>query len=142
MVLNQAIFGSWMWCASSLNTASSSISRTIFAEIGPAVGGLADGLGAERCKEIVAQVIVLERRLAHVAEVDAVDVGQKQIAGVAHDANVVLNVQRELEIVPPVAALVAVVRQDRVIEEDPQAVEVGAQAVEDDDVGRDEEKIP
>ena len=46
------------------------------------------------------------------------DVGQEEVAGVADDAHVVLDVQGELEIVAPVAALVAVVGQDRVVEED------------------------
>ena len=104
------------------------------AEIGLAVGGLADRLRAEGREEVVAQVVVFQRRLAHVAEKDAVDVGQKEIAGVANDADIVLDVEGELEIVAPVAAFVAVVRQDRIVEENPQTVEVGTQAVEDDDV--------
>ena len=60
---------------------------------------------------------------------------------VADDADVVLNVQRDLEIVAPVAALMAVVGQDGIVEEDPQPIEVGAQAVEHDDVGRDHQEI-
>ena len=66
---------------------------------------------------------------------------RKMLPVVANDAHVVLDVQGELKIVAPVAAVVAVVRQDRVVEEDPQAVEVGAQAVEHDDVGRDDEEV-
>ena len=108
------------------------------AEVGLAVGGLADGLGAERREEIVAQVVVFERGLAHVAEIDAVDVGQEDVAGRADDAHVVLDVQRELEIVAPVAPVMAVVRQDGIVEEDAQPVEIGAQAVQHDDVGRDD----
>ncbi len=49
--------------------------------------------------------------------------------------------QRELEIVAPVAALVTVVGQDRVVEENFQSVEVGPQPVENDDVRRDDEKV-
>ena len=49
--------------------------------------------------------------------------------------------KRDLEVVAPVAAVVTVVGKDRIVEEDPQAVEVGAQPVEDDDVGRDDEEV-
>ena len=61
-----------------------------FAEVGLAVRRLARRFGAEGLEEIVAQVVVVERGLAHVAEIDAVDVGQKQVAGVTHHAHVVL----------------------------------------------------
>ena len=50
--------------------------------------------------------------------------------------------ERELEIIPPVLALVAVVGQDGVIEEDFQAIEVGAKAVENDDVQGDDDEVP
>ncbi len=141
MHLNQAMRGSWMWCASSLKTASSSISRTISPRSVLLSVVLPTGLGPNGCEEVVAQIVVFERRLAHVAEEDAVDVGEEEVAGVAHDAHVVLDVQRELEIVAPVAAVVAVVGQDRVVEEDVQAVEIGAQPVEHDDVRRDQQEV-
>ncbi len=96
------------------------------AQIGLAVGGLADRLRAERREEIIPQVVVFRRRVGHVAKKDPVDVGQKEIARVADDAHVVLDVQRELKVVPPVAAFIAVARQDRVVEENPEAVEVCA----------------
>ena len=44
------------------------------AEVGLAVGRLTDGLFPERREEIVAQVVIFERRVWHVAEIDAVDV--------------------------------------------------------------------
>ncbi len=69
------------------------------------------------------------------------DVGQEEVAGLTDDAHVVLDVQGELEIVLPVAAVVTVVGQDRVVEEDPEAVEVGPQAVEHDDVRRDDQEV-
>ena len=50
--------------------------------------------------------------------IDAVDVGQEDIAGGASDADLVLDVQGELEIITPVVAVHAVVRQDRIVEED------------------------
>jgi len=56
--------------------------------------------------------------LLNQTEEDTMDVGKEEVARVAHDANVILNVQCKLEIVPPVVAGDAVVRQDRVIEED------------------------
>lgn len=114
------------------------------AQVGVAVRCLADGLGAEGREEVVAQVVVVQRGLTHLAEVDAVDVGEKQVARGPHDAHIVLDVQRELEVVAPVAAhaiTIAVVGQHRVVEEDAQAVEIGTQAVEHDDVRRDQQEV-
>ena len=91
------------------------------AEVGLAVGGLADRLRAERIEEVVAQVVVFERRIGHVAEEHAMNVRQEDVARLAHGAHVVLDVQRDLEVVAPVAAVVAVGGQHRIVEEDPQA---------------------
>ena len=52
------------------------------------------------------------------------DVGEEQIAGLTHHADLVLDVQCELEVVAPATTLVAVVRQYRIIEEDPESVEI------------------
>ena len=112
-----------------------------FAQIGVAVGGLADRLAAERRKKVVAQIVVVERRLRHLAEVDAMDVGQEDVAGSAHDAHVVLDVQRHLKVIAPVLPRVPVVGQHRIVEEDAQAVEVSAQPVEHDDVGCDQQEV-
>ncbi|MES3015974.1 MAG: hypothetical protein V4750_19885, partial [Pseudomonadota bacterium] len=111
------------------------------AQVGLAVGRLAAGPLAEGLQKVVAQVLVFERGLAHVTEVDAVNVGEEEVADVAHHTHVVLQMQRELEVVAPVAAGVAVVGQHRVGEEDAQTVEIGTQAVEHDDVRRDEQEV-
>ena len=47
------------------------------AAIGLAVGGLADWLGTEGRQEIITQVVIFQRGLAHLAEIHAVDVGEK-----------------------------------------------------------------
>jgi hypothetical protein len=112
-----------------------------FAQVGLAVRGLADRLCAERGQEVIAQIVVVERRLGHLAEIDAVNVGEEDIARRADDAHVVLNVQRDLEIVAPVVACMAVIRQHRIVEEDAQPVEIGAQPVEHDDVGGDHQEV-
>ena len=130
-----------MWWASSLKTASFFDFANDFTKIGLAVGGLADWLRAERIEEVVAQVLVFERRVGHFAEIDAMDVREKEIAGVADYANVVLNVERELEIVAPVASFVAIAGQDRVVKENTESIEVGSQAVENNDVRRDDEEV-
>jgi hypothetical protein len=70
-----------------------------------------------------------------------VDIRKKEIAGLADDADVVLDVQRELEIIAPVATLVSVGWEDGIVEENFEPVEVGAEAIEDDDVGRDDEEV-
>ena len=70
------------------------------------------------------------------------NVREKQIAGVAQHAHFVLDVERDLKIVAPVAALVAVVRQNGIVEKDFEPVKIRAQPFQDDDVGRDDEKIP
>ena len=83
------------------------------AEVGLAVGGLADGLRAEGLEEVVAQVVVFQGRFGHVAKIDAMDVREKQISGVAEGADVVLNMQRDLKVVAPVCALHARYRAGR-----------------------------
>src|SRR5450755_484571 len=124
MDLNQASEGLWMWCASSLNTASSSISRTISPRSVLLSVVLPVGCAPKGARKYVAQVVVFQRRLRGGAEIDAMDVGEEDVAGRAHNADVVLDVQGDLEIILPVAAGVTVVRQHRIIEEDAQAVEV------------------
>ena len=113
-----------------------------FAQIGPAFVGRADRLRPERGEEVVAQVLVVGHRLAALAQEHAVDVGEEQVADPALHADVVLDVHGHLEIVAPVAAVLAVRRQDRVVEEDPEAVEVVPQPVQDDDVRRDQQDVP
>ena len=112
-----------------------------FAKISLAIGGLASGLRAERREEVIAQVTVFKRRVGNITKKHAVDVCEKQIPGVAHDPDIILDVQRKLEIIAPVAALVSVVRQNGIVEENPQAVKVGAQPIKHDDVRRDDQKI-
>ena len=76
-----------------------------------------------------------------VARIDAVDVGEEDVARLADDAHLVLHVQSQLEVVAPVAAVEAVVGQDGVLKEDPQAVEILADAVQHDDVRRDHQEV-
>ncbi len=111
------------------------------AKVSIAVVGLANRLRAERGKKIVAQITIVERWLRHVAKIDSMNVGQKEIACRAHDAHIVLNVQSDLKIITPVAAGMSIIRQHRVIKEYAQPVEIGQQAVEHDDVRRDQQKI-
>ena len=113
-----------------------------FAEVGLAVGGFSGRFFAEGVGEkVVAQVIVLQRRIADLAEEDAMDVGEKDITCLTNETDVVLDVEGELEIVAPVATRIAVGREDGVVEENTEPVEVGAEAIEDDNVGRDNEEI-
>ena len=112
------------------------------AEVGFAVGGLADWLRAERRQEIVAQVVILQRRLRHVAEIDAVNVGQEDDCrwrgrcarrpGCAGRSG-----NRRASCGPswPLSGSTGSLKKML------QPVEVGAQAVQHDDVGRDQQEI-
>ena len=71
-------------------------------QVGVAVGGLADGLWAERGQEVVAQIVIFKRGLADFAKIDAMDVGEEDVPRWPDDANVVLDMKCNLEIVPPV----------------------------------------
>jgi hypothetical protein len=110
-------------------------------EIRLAVVDPADRLWAKRIEEIVPQVIVFERRVGHVTEEHAMDVRQENVARLTNRSYVVLDVQRDLKVVAPVAAVVPVGWQYRIVEKDPQAVEVRPQSIENDDVGRDDEEV-
>jgi hypothetical protein len=95
-------------------------------EVGLAVGGLARRLGTEGVREeVVAQVVVIQSGIGDVAKEDAMDVGEEHVSGVPHNAHIILNVQRELEVIAPVLALVPIVRQHGIIEENFQPVEIG-----------------
>ena len=70
------------------------------------------------------------------------DIGQENIPGLLEDADIILDVERDLKVIPPIPPLVSIVGEDRVIEEDLEAVEVRPQTVQHDDVGGDQEEIP
>jgi len=65
-----------------------------------------------------------------------VNVRQKDVARRSDNANIVLNMQGDLKVVPPVVPRMTVVRQHRIIEEDTQSVEVVPQAVKDVYLGK------
>ena len=79
------------------------------AQVGLAVGGFAGRLRAEGRKEVIAQVVVLQRGIGHVAKKDPVDVGQEEISCLADNSHVVLDMQGKLKIVPPMMALMSIV---------------------------------
>ena len=112
-----------------------------FAQIGAAIVGRADGLRAERVEEVLGKVVIVERWLAHVTEIHAVDIGQEQIADLALDPHIVLDVQRHLEVVAPVLPTVSVVGQDRIVEENAQSLEIVPQPIEHDDVRRNQKHV-
>ncbi len=111
------------------------------AEVGAAVSRLADWLRTEGFEREIAQIIVFQGRFLYVAQEDAVDVGEKQVADLAHGAHVILNVHGELKIILPSLPFVAIFWQDRIVKKYLQPIEVGAQPVQHDDVGGDEQKI-
>ena len=108
------------------------------AEVHLAIRGCAAG---PRPQEIIPRVLIVRRSNRLVAAIDAVDVRQEDVAGFANDAHLVLNVQRQLEIVAPVMAVVAVVRQYGIVEENAQSLEILIDAVQYNDVGSDNEKV-
>src|ERR1039458_321318 len=91
-------------------------------------------------KEIVGGILILEGCRAAAFE-DAVNVAQEEVAGLRHQPDLILNVHREIEIFGPVLPLVSVGRQYGIFKENLGAVEDGAEPVEHDDVGRDQQEI-
>ena len=73
--------------------------------------------------------------------INTVDIGQKDIARRPHHTNLVLNVQGHLKIFTPVASFMAVVGQNGVIHKNFEAVKVGTQPVQHDDIGRNQQKV-
>ena len=69
------------------------------------------------------------------------DIREEHVPGVANNSNVVLDVQGELEVIAPIAPLVAIVRQNGVVEKYLETIEVGPQSVKDDNIGCDNKKI-
>ena len=83
-------------------------------------------------KKYSTRVVVIGRERNVVARIDVVDIGQKDIAGGLGDAHLVLLVQGELEVLPPVATIETVIGENRVFEENPEPLEVVINAVKDD----------
>ena len=112
-----------------------------FPKIGLTVGGLAEGPRTEGREKVIAQVVVIQRGIGHIAKKDPVDVAQEEIPCLADNSHIVLDMQGKLEIVAPVMALVSIIRQNRVIEENRETIEIRPQAVEHDDIWRDNEEV-
>ena len=102
------------------------------------IGCLARGLLAQ---EIVHQIVILKTWLHIIAGVNPVDIGQKDIAGLTGDIDLILDMQRQLKIILPVTAFIAVIRQNRILKKDAQSVKVGAESIQYYDVGGDHQKI-
>src|SRR3989344_9439772 len=77
-----------------------------------------------------------------ITAVNAVDVCQEDIADVIGHPHVILDVQCHLKIILPVLTFKAVLGNYGIATEDTQPVEIRAKAIEHDDVGRDNEKVP
>src|SRR5438270_14098148 len=69
------------------------------------------------------------------------NVGEENIASVARDSHIILQVQRKLKIIAPVTALESVVRKNGIVEENPQPLEIAINAIEHNDVRCDDEEI-
>ena len=70
--------------------------------------GIEQGACGAGAKEIIPTVVVVGRGDGVVAGVDAVDIGEEEIACGLHHVHIVLEVHRELEVVAPGAACVAI----------------------------------
>ena len=103
--------------------------------------GVGRGPGRPRPQKIVHAVVVVRRRRRVVPGIYAVDVGQEDVARGRGDAHLILHVQPQLKVVPPVATVEPVVGQHRVGEENPQSAKVLVQPVEHDDVGRNHKEV-
>lgn len=90
---------------------------------------------------IVLRVVIVGRRDRLVAGVHAVNVGQENVTRLADDPHLILHVQRQLKIAAPVLAIVPVVGQHGILEEDPQSIEVLADAIQHDNVRRNDEEV-
>src|SRR5450759_3594862 len=69
------------------------------------------------------------------------DVRQKEIASLTHDPHIVLDMQSDLKVIAPVAAVVSVVGENRIVEENLQAIEIRPEAIQHHDVWRDKQEI-
>src|SRR5579859_1625701 len=104
--------------------------------------GIGSGSGGAFAEKVVHGVFVVGRRWKVVAGVNTVDVGEKDVACLVGDTNVVLDVEGQLEIVAPVVAIEAVVRQNRVVfQENAKALKILVDAVKDDDVRGDDQEV-
>src|SRR6185369_15996131 len=70
------------------------------------------------------------------------DVGEEDVAGMPSHANIILDVQRELEVLAPIVTVEAVVRKDGIVfQENTEALEILIDAIEHDDVGSNDKEV-
>ena len=69
------------------------------------------------------------------------NISQEDIANGISDAHIILQVQSKLEVIPPVLTIHAVIGQHRVFKKYAQPVKVLVDAIQHDDVGRNDQEI-
>lgn len=106
------------------------------------IGGLAGRLGPKGVVEkIIAKVFVIDRRFRYITQKHTMNIREKKVPCGAQNTHIVLNVQSELKVVPPVTASMTIFRKNWVIEENFEAIEIRAKAVKNDDVRSNEKEI-
>src|SRR3990172_3024402 len=97
--------------------------------------GVGGGAAWTFAQKIVHRIFIIGRGGNVVAGIYSVDVRQKDDAGVAGNAHVVLHMQGQLKIVAPVAPVYAVVRDYRVFKEDTQTLKIPVDSIQHYDIG-------
>lgn len=69
------------------------------------------------------------------------DVGQKNIACGLGYPDLILSMQGQLKIITPVVTVITIIRQYRVVKENAQPLKILVNAIQHNDVGRDNQKI-
>ena len=69
------------------------------------------------------------------------DIGEEDITDWLRDAYIILKVQGELEVIAPILAIHAIIRQYRVLKKDTQAIKVFIDSIQHNDVGGNHQKI-
>ena len=75
-------------------------------------------------EEIVHCVFIVRRGGYVLPGINTVNIGQKDVSGGIGNSHFVLLMQSELKIIKPVAPVIAVIRQDRIIEKYAKPMEV------------------
>src|SRR3989344_1117333 len=93
-------------------------------------------------EKIVRRVRILKAGRFRGSLIDSVNVGEEDVACFTHRANVVLYVERHLEIVPPILSFVSIVGEHGILEEYFETAEIREKPIKHDDVRRDDEEVP
>ena len=85
-------------------------------------------------EEILHRILIIEARLYVIRIIDAMNIGQEDIARIRYDTDFILYMECRLEILSPIPSHISIVWEDRIGEKYPKSIEISTDTIEYDDI--------